>query len=52
MMDHNKVFIEKDGGWFLSWMELDKTEKGDMNKENFGIKVRYCNFCGKKIGQN
>jgi hypothetical protein len=52
MVDHNKVFVEENGTWVLAWIELDKTEKGDTNIERFGIRIRYCNFCGKKIGQN
>jgi hypothetical protein len=52
MVDNNKVFVKNNDVWFLAWIELDKTEKGEINKENFGIRIRYCNFCGKKIGQN
>lgn len=52
MVSHNKVFVKEKDCWVLSWIELDKNEKGIINIERFGIKVRYCNFCGKKIGQN
>ena len=48
MQDNNKVFKYEDGNWLLTWIELDKTDKGT-NIENFGVKFDYCVFCGRKI---
>ena len=49
MVDNNKVFINDDGLWLLSWLELDKVPNGTINIEHFGVKFEYCLFCGKKI---
>jgi len=48
MMGNNDVFRKEEGHWILSWMELDKTNKGT-NIERFGVKFDHCMFCGKKI---
>jgi len=48
MIDHNAVFIKEDDHWILSWMGLDKTNKGT-NIERFGVKFHNCMFCGRKI---
>lgn len=49
MIEYNDVFKRESGNWILSWIELDKTDKGT-NIEKFGIKFHYCLFCGKRIG--
>ena len=48
MVDNNKVFVKEKNIWVLSWIELDKTDKGT-NIEKFGVKFDFCLFCGKKI---
>ncbi len=48
MIDNNKVFKNEEDKWMLTWIELDRSKKG-VNIENFGIQIRYCVFCGKKI---
>lgn len=49
MLDNNKVFQKENGHWMLTWIELDKHEKGT-NIEKFGVKISHCIFCGKEIG--
>lgn len=48
MIDHNDVFVKEDDFWILKWIELDRTKKGT-NIGRFGVKFKYCMFCGKKI---
>ena len=48
MIDNNKVFKKEDGDWILAWIELDRDGK-NTNIENFGVRFKYCLFCGKKI---
>ena len=48
MVDHNRVFKKENGSWMLTWIELDRNGK-NTNIENFGVKIKYCIFCGKKI---
>ena len=48
MVDNNRVFKKENGGWMLTWIELDRDVKGT-NIENFGVRFKYCLFCGKKI---
>jgi len=48
MVDNNKVFKKENGSWMMVWMELDKDNK-NINIENFGVRFKYCLFCGKKI---
>ena len=49
MIDNNKVFERHGSGkWVLSWIELDKHDKGT-NIERFGVRFDNCLFCGKKI---
>jgi len=43
-----KLLTREDNFWVLSWIQLDKVNKG-INIEEFGIKLEYCPFCGKKI---
>jgi len=50
MVDTNDVFKYENNNWLLTWMELDKTNKGT-NIEKFGVKFDYCIFCGKRIGE-
>lgn len=47
MMDNNEVFKNK-SKWMLTWVELDRDGK-DTNIEKFGVRFKYCLFCGKKI---
>jgi len=49
MIHHEKVFKFEDGFWALSWMELDRTEKGEVNIGHFGVKIKHCPFCGKEL---
>ena len=49
MVDNNDVFRKESGNWILAWIELDKNNKGT-NIEKFGVKFKYCLFCGKRIG--
>lgn len=47
MMDNNEVF-KNESKWMLTWTELDRDGK-DTNIERFGVRFKYCLFCGKKI---
>lgn len=48
MVDNNKLIVNENNKWMISWIELDKTVRGT-NIETFGVKFSYCLFCGKKI---
>ena len=38
-------------GWVLSWMELT-TEKGYTQVHRYGISVRFCPMCGRKVNSD
>jgi len=48
MVDNNKLVKKEGDHWVLTWIELDKTEKG-INIENLGVKFHFCPFCSKDI---
>jgi len=49
MVDANKLIKQDNGLWVMSWMELDKTDDGEINISRFGTKFKFCPFCGKEI---
>jgi hypothetical protein len=42
------VFIRRENRWMLNFMKLDLFNKSYF-RENFGISIQYCMFCGKKL---
>jgi hypothetical protein len=42
------LFLHDENFWALSWVQLDRIETG-INIEEFGLRLEYCPFCGKKI---
>lgn len=48
VIDNNKLFEYVDPYWLITWIELDKDDKGT-NVQRFGLKLNYCPFCGKSL---
>jgi len=46
--DNYRLFLKREGRWMLNFINLDSYNKS-FYKENFGISIQYCMFCGKKL---
>lgn len=47
--NHNELFKWIDGyGWVLTWIELTD-EKTYTQKHIYGLGIKYCPMCGKKL---
>jgi len=38
-------------GWLLNWIELTK-EVGHTKVHRYGIKIKYCPMCGKRLNED
>lgn len=48
---HPSVFKwDDDYGWLISWTDLSMS-KGRVVRSDYGIKIEFCPFCGKKLNR-
>jgi hypothetical protein len=46
---HSSLFVKHESyGWLIRWIELTK-EKGYSQANAYGIEIKYCPMCGKKL---
>lgn len=48
---HDLVFMDPTYGWTLRWIQLTK-EKGYTQVHRYGIPIKFCPFCGKKLSES
>lgn len=48
---HPDVFkLDDDYGWLISWTDFS-VYKGRVLRSNYGVKIKFCPFCGRKLDQ-